>query len=91
LSEEELAYYDILAAKKEIIKEEGPIQDIVNAGVKAIKKNLQLDWTKKENAEASIRVANKKESRGKISIDKLNEILQDIMEQAEGQFGEWNT
>ena len=90
LSEEELAFYDILAAKKEIIKEEGPIQDIVHGVVKAVKKNLQLDWTKKENAKASIRLAVKKELRGKISITKLNEILQDIMEQAEGQFGEWS-
>ena len=88
LSEEELAFYDILAAKKEIIKEEGPIQDIVHGVVKAVKNNLQLDWTKKENAKASIRLAVKKELRGKISITKLNEILQDIMEQAEGQFGE---
>ena len=60
LSEEELAFYDILAAKKEIIKEEGPIQDIVHGVVKAVKKNLQLDWTKKENAKASIRLAVKK-------------------------------
>ena len=90
LSEEELAFYDILAAKKEIIKEEGPIQDIVHGVVKAVKNNLQLDWTKKENAKANIRLAVKKELRGKISITKLNEILQDIMEQAEGQFGEWS-
>ncbi len=90
LSEEELAFYDILAAKKEIIKEEGPIQDIVHCVVKAVKNNLQLDWTKKENAKASIRLAVKKELRGKISMTKLNEILQDIMEQAEGQFGEWS-
>ncbi|MAZ28285.1 MAG: type I restriction-modification system endonuclease [Cytophagaceae bacterium] len=90
LSEEELAFYDILAAKKEIIKEEGPIQDIVHGVVNAVKNNLQLDWTKKENAKASIRLAVKKELRGKISITKLNEILQDIMEQAEGQFGEWS-
>ncbi|ADF54972.1 MAG: type I restriction endonuclease subunit R [Zunongwangia sp.] len=90
LSEEELAFYDILAAKKEIIKEEGPIQDIVHGVVQAVKNNLQLDWTKKENAKASIRLAVKKELRGKISITKLNEILQDIMEQAEGQFGEWS-
>nr|WP_241910398.1 type I restriction enzyme endonuclease domain-containing protein [Tamlana carrageenivorans] len=90
LSEEELAFYDILAAKKEIIKEEGPIQDIVHAVVKAVKANLQLDWTKKENAKAAIRLAVKKELRGKVSITKLNEILQEIMQQAEGQFSDWS-
>ena len=90
LSEEELAFYDILAAKKDIIKEEGIIKDIVHAVVKAVKKNLQLDWTKKENAKASIRLAVKKELRGKVSISKLNEILKEIMQQAEGQFGDWS-
>lgn len=90
LSEEELAFYDILAAKQDIIKEKGPIQDIVHAVVKAVKSNLQLDWTKKENAKASIRLAVKKELRGKISINKLNDILQEIMEQAEGQFSDWS-
>lgn len=90
LSDEELAFYDILAAKKDIIKEEGLIQDIVHAVVKAVKKNLQLDWTKKENAKAAIRLAVKKELRGKVSIAKLNEILAEIMAQAEGQYSDWS-
>jgi type I restriction enzyme R subunit len=90
LSEEELAFYDILAAKQDIIKEKGPMQDIVHAVVKAVKSNLQLDWTKKENAKAAIRLAVKKELRGKVSISKLNDILAEIMEQAEGQFSDWS-
>jgi type I restriction enzyme R subunit len=90
LSEEELAFYDILSAKKEIIKEEGLIQDIVHAVVEAVKKNLQLDWTKKENAKASIRLAVKKELRKKVSLSKLNEILEEIMQQAEGQYSDWS-
>lgn len=90
LSEGELAFYDILNAKKELIQEEGPIQDIVQAIVKAVKSNLQLDWTKKENAKATIRLAVKRELRGKISITKLNDILQEIMLQAEGQYSDWS-
>jgi len=90
LSDEELAFYDILASKKEIIKEAGPIQDIVHAVVKAVKNNLQLDWMNKEDAKAGIRLAVKKELRGKVSILELNAILQEIMEQAEGQFSDWS-
>lgn len=90
LSEEELAFYDILAAKKDIIKEEGLIQDIVHAVVKAVKSNLQLDWAKKENAKAAIRLAVKKALRGKVSITKLNDILAEIMQQAEGQYSDWS-
>lgn len=89
LSDEELAFYDILHAKEDIISEPGKMQDIVHGVVKAVKTNLQLDWTKKENAKAAIRLAVKKELRGKISITELNKILAEIMDQAEGQYSEW--
>jgi type I restriction enzyme R subunit len=89
LSDEELAFYDILASKKDIIKEAGPVQDIVHGVVKAVKNNLQIDWMSKEDAKASIRLAVKKELRGKVSFEELNNILQEIMDQAEGQYAEW--
>ena len=89
LSDEELAFYDILASKKEIINESGPIQDVVHSVVKAVKSNLQIDWMNKEDAKAAIRLAVKKELRGKVKIEELNDILAEIMEQAEGQFSEW--
>jgi type I restriction enzyme R subunit len=89
LSDEELAFYDILAAKKEIINEAGPIQDVVHSVVKAVKSNLQIDWMNKEDAKAAIRLAVKKELRGKVKIEELNDILGEIMKQAEGQFSEW--
>jgi type I restriction enzyme R subunit len=44
----------------------------------------------KEDAKAGIRLAVKKELRGKVSISELNAILQEIMEQAEGQFSDWS-
>lgn len=89
ISDEELAFYDILHSKKEIIKEAGPIQDVVHAVCKAVKDNLEIDWTKKEDAKAAIRLAVKKELRGKVDMEDLNKILQEIMEQAEGQFKDW--
>lgn len=89
LSEEELAFYDILASKKELINQSGLIQDVVHGVVKAVKSNLQIDWMNKEDAKAAIRLAVKKELRGKVKIEEFNSILQEIMEQAEGQFSEW--
>jgi len=89
LSDEELAFYDILSSKKELINESGLIQDIVHGVVNAVKSNLQIDWMKKEDAKAAIRLAVKKELRGKVSMADLNSILLEIMEQAEGQFSEW--
>jgi len=89
ITDEELAFYDIIHAKREIMNEAGPIQNIVHAICKAVKDNLEIDWTKKEDAKAAIRLAIKKELRGKVSLDELNKILQEIMEQAEGQFKDW--
>ncbi len=89
ITDEELAFYDIIYAKKEIIQEAGPVQNVVHAVFKAVKDNLEIDWTKKEDAKAAIRVAVKKELRGKVSLEELNKILQEIMEQAEGQFKDW--
>ncbi|MBK7128676.1 MAG: HsdR family type I site-specific deoxyribonuclease [Crocinitomicaceae bacterium] len=89
ISDEELAFYDIIHAKKEIIQEAGPIQNVVHAVCKAVKDNLEIDWTKKEDAKAAIRLAIKRELRGKVDLDQLNKILQEIMEQAEGQFKNW--
>jgi type I site-specific restriction-modification system R (restriction) subunit len=89
ITDEELAFYDIINAKKEIIQEAGPIQNIVHAVCKAVKDNLEIDWTKKEDAKANIRLAVKRELRGKVSLEELNKILQEIIEQAEGQFKDW--
>ncbi len=44
----------------------------------------------KEDVKARIRLAVKKELRGKMSILELNTILQEIMEQGEGQFSDWS-
>lgn len=89
LSDEELAFYDIIYAKKEIIGEAGPMQDIVHAVHKAVKDNLEIDWTKKEDAKAAIRLAVKRELRGKVSLEELNNILAEIMQQAEGKYKDW--
>jgi type I restriction enzyme, R subunit len=89
LSDEELAFYDIIYAKRDIIKQKGPIQNIVHAVCKAVKDNLEIDWTKKENAKAAIRLAVKRELRDKVNLEELQLILQEIMEQAEGQYKDW--
>lgn len=89
LSEEELAFYDILSKKEGVLREDGLMRDIVHKVAKAVKNNLQIDWYKKEDAKAAIRLAVKKELRGKVDIKALNNILAEIMEQAEGQYSDW--
>ncbi|MFT6811065.1 MAG: type I restriction enzyme R subunit [Saprospiraceae bacterium] len=89
LTEDELAFYDLLTANEKILNEAGPIQDLVHKVLNSVKKNLQLDWTKKENARAAIRLAVKKELRGKVPFSELDKLLKEVIEQAEGQYGEW--
>ena len=89
LTEDELAFYDLLSANEKILNKAGPIQDLVHKVVDSVKKNLQLDWTKKENARAAIRLAVKKELRGKVPFSELDNLLKEVIEQAEGQYRDW--
>jgi type I restriction enzyme R subunit len=89
LTEDELAFYDLLSASEKILNEAGPIQDLVHKVVASVKKNLQLDWIKKEDARAAIRLAVKKELRGKVPFSELDNLLKEVIEQAEGQYGDW--
>jgi len=89
LSDEELAFYDILARHKDSIKEYDLIKELVKKVSKAVVNHLELDWHKKESARAAIRLAVKKVLRDKVQISVLKEILLDVIEQAEGQYKEW--
>lgn len=89
LSEDELAFYDLLSSKQELLNEAGPIQDLVHKVVDGVKKNLEIDWTKKEDAKAAIRLAVKRELRGKIPFSELDNLLKEVIEQAEGQYKDW--
>ena len=89
LDEEELAFYDLLISKENLLNKQGPIQDLVHNVVASVKKNLQLDWTKKEDAKAAIRLAVKKELKGIVPFSELDNLLKEVIEQAEGQFKDW--
>jgi type I restriction enzyme R subunit len=89
LTEEELAFYDILANHKDAIQDYDIIKDIVHKIVKAVQDNLQLDWYKKPEAQAAIRASVKRVLRKNVELKELNSILAEIMEQAEGRYREW--
>ncbi|MGI0105857.1 type I restriction enzyme endonuclease domain-containing protein [Salinimicrobium sp. WS361] len=54
---------------------------------KVWEENLQLDWTKKEDARAAIRLTVKKELRGKVPFLALDNLLKEIIKQAEDWYG----
>ncbi len=42
-----------------------------------------------EEAKAAIRLALKRELRGKVPLSELDKLLKEVIEQAEGQYGDW--
>ncbi len=89
LSEDELAFYDLLSDKQELINTQGPIQDLVHKIVKSVKKNLYLDWKGKKEAESAIRLAVKKELKGKVPFSQMDNLLKEVIKEAEGQYANW--
>jgi len=90
LSEEELAFYEILSKHQKAITDNKIISELVKQIVQSIKKNLQVDWYKKPDAKAHIMLAVKKALRGKITVEELNVVMDEIMEQATERYREWS-
>ena len=78
-----------MSDNEKLLNQKGPIQDLVHIVVASVKKNLQLDWTKKEDARAAIRLAVKRELKGKVPFSALDQLLKEVIEQAEGQYKDW--
>jgi type I restriction enzyme, R subunit len=89
LTDEEEAFYEILATHKNAISDLALIKDIVKEVTLAVKKNLQIDWYKKPDAKAQIMLAVKKVLTKKGVKKELQDILNEIMEQAEARYREW--
>ena len=60
LTDEEEAFYEILAGHKNAVGDFELIKEIVKEVTAAVKKNLQIDWYKKPDAKAQIMLAVKR-------------------------------
>ena len=89
LSDEEEAFYEILAKHKTSIADFELIKEIVKDITVSIKKNLQIDWFKKPDARAQIMLAVRRVLTKKGITNELKDILEEIMEQAEARYKEW--
>jgi type I restriction enzyme, R subunit len=89
LTDEEEAFYEILAEHKNAIADFALIKEIVKEVTAAVKKNLQIDWYKKPDARAQIMLSVKRVLQRKGVASELKEILDEIMEQAEARYKEW--
>ncbi|MGN6214867.1 type I restriction endonuclease subunit R [Parafilimonas sp.] len=89
LTDEEEAFYEILVQHKNAISDYALIKEIVKDVTAAIKKSLQIDWYKKPDARAQIMLAVKRVLQRKGVSQELQDILNEIMEQAEARYKEW--
>jgi len=89
LTDEEEAFYEILAKHKTAIADFELIKEIVKEITASIKKNLQIDWFKKPDARAQIMLSVRRVLQKKGVSEELKDILDEIMEQAEARYREW--
>lgn len=89
LTDEEEAFYEILASHKDAVSDFELIKEIVKEVTAAVKKNLQIDWYKKPDARAQIMLSVKRVLQRKGVSQELQDILNEIMEQAEARYKEW--
>jgi type I restriction enzyme R subunit len=94
LSEEELAFYDALETNDSAVKVLGEpiLRQIAQELVRAVRDNVTIDWTLRENVRAHLRVIVKRILRKYgYPPDKQEKATQTVLEQAEQLSWDWAT
>ena len=92
LSEEEVAFYDALAANKSAVEVLGDktLRKIAQELVRLVRENVTVDWAQRENVRAYLRVLVKRTLRKYgYPPDKQEEATQTVLKQAEVLSEEW--
>jgi type I restriction enzyme R subunit len=92
LAQEELAFYDAVAANYDTIYDVGFLRDLVHEVVQTIKRNLKVDWTEphREDVKASVRAAVKRVLRNRgVKTEDFDMFVGEIMKQAEALYTDW--
>jgi len=90
LSEEEKAFYDVVAQGKKKIEDDAEVRRIAGSLVKSIKSDLSIDWADQESVKARIRAKVKRLLRRfGYSPREVLDIVPTIMEQAESLYRNW--
>jgi type I restriction enzyme R subunit len=93
LTEDEVAFYDALEASDSAVRVLGDetLRAIAQELVEAVRRNLTIDWTVRENARAGIRVIVKRILRKYgYPPDKEEKATQTVLEQAEALCKDWD-
>ncbi|MBN2548704.1 MAG: type I restriction endonuclease subunit R [Anaerolineales bacterium] len=92
LSSEEIAFYDAIASNAITIYDQELLRSLVKDVVRAVKRNLKVDWTEphREEVHAAVKTAVRRVlARRGIRQEDLEPFLGSIMVQAEGLYVDW--
>nr|WP_243663688.1 DUF3387 domain-containing protein [Rhodothermus marinus] len=92
LSEDEVAFYDALAANKSAVEVLGDetLKEIAQVLVESVRKSVTVDWNRRESARAQLRVLVKRILRKYgYPPDKQEQAVELVLSQTEVLCGEW--
>jgi len=94
LTQDELAFYDAVAANREQVYDVAFLRDLVHDVVQTIKRNLKVGWTEphRDDVKSELRAAVRRvlHRRG-VRAEDFEPLLKSLMDQAEALFGGWPT
>lgn len=92
LAEDELAFYDAVAATYENVYDVGFLKGLIHDVVQSIKRNLKVDWTEphREDVKAAVRAAVRRVlTKQGVKAEEFDRLLPVLMAQAEAMYAEW--
>ena len=92
LEQDELAFYDAIAANYGQVYDVEFLRDLIHDVVLSIKRNLKVDWAEphRTDVKAAVRMAVKNVLRRRgVRADDLDSFVTAVMEQAESSFKDW--
>ena len=92
LAEDELAFYDAVAANYESVYGVDFLKGLIHDVVQSIKRNLKVDWTEphREDVKAAVRAAVRRVlTKQGVKAEDFDRLLPALMAQAEALYAEW--
>ena len=87
LSDEEIAFYDIISKNKDYIQSDKKLREIAISITNYLKNKVTIDWINQEQVKAEILVAVRNILRkADIPFEQIDELIPVIMEQAENNY-----
>ena len=88
LSDEEIAFYDIILMGKEYVKSDEMVRQTAVDVTNYVKKNTKIDWLNQENVKAEIRMGVRKILlKSDFPIEEIEKIIPVIIQQTENNYG----